>query len=46
MPLPMGGECRDNCTRLDRSIAMALPVGGGVGITIPIRVGVAFEKNS
>ena len=27
MALPMGGECRDNCTRMER-VPMALPVGG------------------
>ena len=44
MYLPIGGKCRDNCTRLDRTKTIALPMGGDVGITMPIRIGVAFEK--
>ena len=44
MYLSFDGECGDNCTRLDRTKTMALPMGGGVGITMPIRIGVAFEK--
>ena len=46
MYLSFDGECGDNRTRLDRTKTMALPMGGGVGITMPIRIGVAFEKNS